>query len=104
MELFIVMDKAFLGRGVFGIFSSLDRAQSFIEELKFHSVVLACPLIGTYGGSGKIYAAHSYDNFHDTHIFEGIYSQNELAYDAVGYKGLIIEFVIDLPGEKKILA
>ncbi len=104
MELFVVMDKALLGRGAFGIFSSLDKAQSFIEELTFHSVVLAFPLIGAYVGPGKIYAAHSYDNFYDTYVFEGIYSQSELAYDAVGQKGLIIEFVIDLPGEKKIIA
>jgi len=104
MELFVVMDKAFLGRGAFGIFSSLDKAQSFMDDLKFHSLVRTFPLIGAYEGPGKIYAAHSYDHFHDTHVFEGIYSQSELAYDAVGQKGLIIEFVIDLPGEKKIIA
>ena len=103
MELFVVMDKAMLGRGVFGIFSSMEIAQSFVRDLTFHSLVLAFPIIGVYEGSGKIYAAHAYDNFYDTHVFDGIYSRSDLAYDAVGQKGLIIEFVIDLPEKKKIV-
>ena len=103
MELFVVMDKSILGRGVFGIFSSMEKARVFIENFNFHCLVTASPLIGTYDGSGKIYAAHSYDNFYDTHIFDGIYSGSELAYDAVGQKGLIIEFIIDLPDEKQII-
>ena len=103
MELFVVMDKSILGRGVFGIFSSMEKAGVFIENFNFHCMVTASPLIGPYDGSGKIYAAHSYDNFYDTHIFEGIYSRSELAYDAVGQKGLIIEFILDLPDEKQII-
>jgi hypothetical protein len=103
MELFVVMDKATLGRGVFGIFSRIEVAESFVKGLTFHSMVLAFPLIGPLDGSGKIYAAHAYDNFYDTHIFDGIYSQSEVAYEAVGQKGLIIEFVLDIPGEKKII-
>lgn len=92
-----------LGRGVFGIFSSMEKAMEFIGSFQFHCLVLAFPLIGAYDESGKIYAAHIYDNFYDTHVFDGIYSQSELAYEAVGQKGLIIEFVIDLPDEKKIV-
>lgn len=103
MELFVVMDKSLLGRGVFGIFSSLEKAQLFIKDFEFHSRVVASPLVGAYDGSGKIYAAHMYDNFYDTHVFDGIYSRSEFAYDAVGQKGLIIEFMIDLPDEKKIV-
>ena len=103
MELFVVMDKSILGRGVFGVFSSMEKAQSFIESFKFHSIVVTSSLIGAYEESGKIYAAHTYDHFYDTHIFDGIYSQSEVAYEAVGQKGLIIEFIIDLPDEKKII-
>ncbi len=103
MELFVVMDKATLGRGALGIFSSMEKARVFVESIEFHSLVVACSLIGAYDGSGKIYAAHTYDNFYDTHMFDGIYSGSELAYEAVGQKGLIIEFIIDLPGEKKII-
>ncbi|MBP1747484.1 MAG: hypothetical protein H6Q52_23 [Deltaproteobacteria bacterium] len=103
MELFVVMDKSMLGRGVFGVFSSREKAQLFIESFEFHSLVEASPLIGTWDESGKIYAAHTYDHFYDTHVFDGIYSQCELAYDVVGQKGLIIEFIIDLPDEKKII-
>jgi hypothetical protein len=104
MELFVVMDKATLGRGALGIFSNREKADVFIESMEFHSLVAVCSLIGAYDGSGKIYAAHTYDTFYDTHMFDGIYSENELAYEAVGQKGLIIEFMIDLPGEKKIIA
>ena len=101
MELFVVMDKSILGRGVFGIFSNMEKAQLFIASFSFHSLVLACELIGDYDGSEKIYAAHTYDHFYDTHVFDGIYSQSELAHEAVGQKGLIIEFVIDLPIDNK---
>lgn len=104
MELFVVMDKATLGRGVLGIFSSREKAHVFVESMAFHSLVAVCPLIGAYDGSAKIYAAHTYDNFYDTHMFDGIYSASDLAYEAVGQKGLIIEFVIDIPEEKKIIA
>jgi hypothetical protein len=104
MELFVVMDKSILGRGVFGIFSSMEKARIFIENFNFHCLVVASPLIGPYKGTGKIYAAHSYDHFYDTHIFDGIYCSGELAYDAVGQKGLVIEFIIDLPDEKQIIS
>jgi hypothetical protein len=103
MELFVVMDKAMLGRGVFGVFSHIDTAESFVADLKFHSIVMVFSLIGPYDGSGKVYAAHSYDHFYDTHVFDGIYSESELAYEAVGQKGLILEFVLDMPAEKRII-
>ena len=103
MELFVVIDKAMLGRGVFGVFSTMEKAQSFIESLEFHSLVLKSLLVGACGESRKIYAAHTYDVFYDTHVFDGIYSSSELAYEAVGQKGLIIEFVIDIPDEKRIV-
>lgn len=107
MELFVVMDKSILGRGVFGVFSSIEKARSFSEDLyrdvHFHSEVKACSIIGEALSSGSVYAAHLYDHFYDTHIFDGIYSQSTVAYDAVGRKGLIIRFVIDFPEDKEIL-
>ncbi len=107
MELFVVMDRSILGRGVFGVFSSYENARSFGDDLyrqtHFQSDIKVCSLIGTPGPSGRVYAAHIYDNFYDTHIFDGIYSEHPLACDAVGKKGLIIRFSIDSPDDKKIL-
>ena len=108
MEFYIVMDKSILGRGVFGVFSSQKKALSFSEDLyrntRFQSDVKACSIIGEPDPSGIVYAAHVYDHFYDTHVFDGIYSQNALAYVAVGMKGLIIRFIVDSPEDKKIVA
>ncbi len=108
MELFVVMDRSILGRGVFAVFSTIERAQSFSDVLyrntRFQSEVKACPIIGGLGDPDRVYAAHFYDDFYDTHVFDGIYSDSNLAYDAVGRKGLIIRFVIDSPEDKEIIA
>ncbi|MDD3845647.1 MAG: hypothetical protein PHC90_04730 [Syntrophorhabdaceae bacterium] len=108
MELFVVMDKSILGRGVFAVFSSPEKAQSFSEDLylntRFRSEVKACSIIGETGASGTVWAAHTYDHFYDTHVFDGIYSDSNLAYDAVGKKGLIIRFIIDSPEDREIIA
>jgi len=90
-----------------GSFPTLKKARSFSEDLyrdvHFPSEVKACSIIGEALPSGSVYAAHLYDHFYDTHIFDGIYSQSTVAYDAVGRKGLIIRFVIDFPEDKEIL-
>jgi len=107
MELFVVMDKSILGRGVFAVFSSIEKAQSFSDDLyrttHFHSEVKVCPIIGGHDTSGRVFAAHFYDHFYDTHVFDGLYSEDVLAYDAVGNKGLIMRFIIDSPEDKEIL-
>jgi len=107
MELFVVMDRSILGRGVFGVFSSYENARSFGDGLyrqtHFQNDIKVCAVIGTTDPSGQVYAAHNYDDFYDTHIFDGIYSEHPLAYDAVGKKGLIIRFAIDSPDDKEIL-
>jgi hypothetical protein len=108
MELFVVMDRSILGRGVFAVFSSIEKARSFSDDMyrntQFQCEVKACPLIGGSDVPGRVYAAHFYDDFYDTHVFDGIYSESNLAYDAVGGKGLIIRFVIDSPEDKEIIA
>jgi hypothetical protein len=108
MEFFIVMDKAMLGQGVFGIFSTVEKAELFSEELyrneHFHSRIITSSLVGIHGETvSLIYAAHLHDNFYDTHIFDGIYTDDDLAYEAVGDRGLILQFVIDCPESKKII-
>lgn len=107
MELYVVMDRSILGRGVFGIFSSYENARSFSDGLysriSFQSDIKAFEMIGAPDPSGHVYAAHLYDHFYDTYVFDGIYSQRLLAYEAVGEKGLIIRFFIDSPDDKEII-
>lgn len=107
MELFVVMDSSILGRGVFAVFSSIERARSFSDDMyrntRFRSEVKTCPVIGGSSSRDRVYAAHFYDDFYDTHVFDGIYSESDLAYDAVGTKGLIIRFVIDSPEDREIV-
>ncbi|NLT23011.1 MAG: hypothetical protein GXX82_08195 [Syntrophorhabdus sp.] len=108
MELFVVMDRSILGRGVFAVFSSIEKARSFSDDMyrntSFQSEVKTCTVIGGPDPSDRVYAAHFYDDFYDTHVFDGIYSESNLAYDAVGRKGLIIRFVIDSPEDREIVA
>ncbi|HOW53536.1 MAG TPA: hypothetical protein PLR60_02685 [Syntrophorhabdaceae bacterium] len=107
MEFFVVMDRSILGRGVFGIFSNYENARSFSDDLyqqtHFQSDIKAFDMIGTPDPSGSVYAAHFYDLFYDTYVFDGIYSQQPLAYEAVGEKGLIIRFFVDSPDNKETL-
>ncbi|MEN6617462.1 MAG: hypothetical protein ABFD12_12975 [Syntrophorhabdus sp.] len=108
MEFFIVMDKATLGQGVFGIFSTMQKAEVFSAELyrekHFHSQIVISSLVGSHDeGITVVYAAHLHDTFYDCEIFYGIYSHNDLAYDAVGDRGLIFQFVIDRPESRKLV-
>jgi hypothetical protein len=36
------------------------------------------------------------------HTLDGLYAESELAFEAVGERGLIVEFVIDIPEKKQI--
>lgn len=108
MEFFIVMDKATLGQGVFGVFSTMQKAQVFSEELyrlkHFHSQIITGSLVGSDDEHiSVVYAAHLHDTFYDCEIFDGIYAHDDLAYDAVGDRGIIIEFVIDRPESRKLI-
>jgi hypothetical protein len=106
MELFVVLDKAFLGRGVFGIFSNREKAEKFVtdlqEETSHTCAISSLPVIGNGGHGETVFAAHVYNHLYDTFVFDGIYAKEAFAYDAVGHKGLIIRFTVDSPGDREI--
>lgn len=100
------MDAMILGKGVFGIFSTVEKAQVFKDQFEastaFGCQVRRISVIGGCGSPKSILAAHSYEQIYDSHIFEGLYAEVLLARDAVGEKGLIVEFVIDAPQSKQV--
>lgn len=103
MKIFVIRDKALLGRGVFAVFSTLDKAQQFLDrsagivrqcgELAELSIVLK----DDAHTPSRVFAAYLYDNLHDSHIFDGLYEDPAIAKDVAGRKGHVVEFVIDLP-------
>ena len=106
MDAFIVSDAMIFGKGVFGIFSTLEKAVCFKEEIekesKYFCEVKKLAVIGTYEFPGNLFAAYTYDALYDMHTLDGLYAKPEHAFEAGGEKGLIVEFVIDVP-EKKII-
>lgn len=107
MDLFVVLDKAFLGRGVFGVFSSMERAEAFAED--FHKKngqpcnAARYSVIGHEENGDAVFAAHLYNDFYDTFVLDGIYAKAVFAFDAVGHKGLVIRFKVDSPDEGEIV-
>ena len=108
MELFVVEDKAFLGRGVFGVFSTEEKAETFAEDFAREQnhlcAVRRLSLIGLKTDGDTVFAAHAYNSFYDTFVVDGIYSGASLALDAVGRKGLVIRFRIDAPEDNEIVS
>lgn len=106
MEVFVVRDAMIFGKGVFGVFSSLEKASSFKEEVekesKYFCEINRLTVIGTYQFPGNVFAAHTYDLLYDMHTLDGLYANSEIAFEAVGERGLIVEFVIDIPEKKQI--
>jgi hypothetical protein len=107
LEVFVVMDKSMMGRGVFGVFSNVERATAFYEDLtpgdRNLLEVKALRVTGVCDPSTSLYVAHAYDDLYDVQVFDGIYATSYLARDASGPKGMIVEFVVDSPGTRKII-
>jgi hypothetical protein len=106
MDVFVVSDAMIFGKGVFGIFSTLDKAVCFKEEFekenKYFCEIRQLTTIGSYTFPNNIFAAYTYDLLYDMHTLDGLYADSELALEAAGERGLINEFVIDVPGMQKI--
>lgn len=114
MELFAIMDKAFLGRGVFGVFSDFARADSYLRECMTVDVPLcevrSMTVVDPWGPggapqglSGFVFVAYVYDQLHDQTVFEGLYPDSLSAREAVGDSGLVVKFCIDAPDTKEIV-
>ena len=107
VDFFVVMDEMVMGQGVFGVFSTIDKARVYVEEFaprtNFRCAVRRLSLIGEEGDSAAVCVAYTHDCIHDVFLLDGLYSDSLLAYDAVGEKGLIVRFVVDRPEEKQTL-
>ncbi|MBA4390787.1 MAG: hypothetical protein C0399_07600 [Syntrophus sp. (in: bacteria)] len=107
MEVFVVIDKMILGRGVLGAFSTNEKARVYMEEPRNLICNIAeirrLTVIGAVEKQDAIFAAHNYDSLYDSYTFEGLYAKQDYALDAVGVNGLTIEFVVDMPESTKII-
>lgn len=103
MRVFAVRDKAWLGRGIFALFSAVDKAERFLDRsagiVKQCGEVAELTIVDEGGADAptKVFAAYLYDDLHDSHIFDGLYRDAALAGDVAGDKGHVVELVIDLP-------
>jgi hypothetical protein len=106
-ELFVVMDKAFFGRGVFGVFSASEKADSCCREIKkeagYETEVRRIAVEGGRSSLHGIFIAHTYDKLHDLHVFDGLYCNAQDAREAAGREGLIVRFLIDQPDSRTII-
>jgi hypothetical protein len=106
VDVFVVRDAMIFGKGVFGIFSTLEKATSFKDEFenesKYFCEINKLSVIGSYEFPDNVFAAHTYDLLYDIHTLDGVYAEQELAFEAVGDRGLIVEFAIDMPEKKQI--
>jgi len=106
MDVYVVSDAMIFGKGVFGVFSTFEKALCFKEEFekesKYFCEIKQLTTIGSYNFPGIIFAAYTYDLLYDMHTLDGLYADSELALEAAGERGLINEFVIDVPGKQKI--
>jgi hypothetical protein len=108
LELFAIVDKAFLGRGVFGVFSDARKANAFLEDTVEKDApqceIRQLSVIGSGAeGSGTVFAAYVYEKLYDITVLDGLYSDHRLARDVAGDNGLVVQFLIDMPGTKKII-
>lgn len=101
------MDQAFFGKGVFAVFSSYEKAwdftEAFVAETNHLCHIRLVPLLGNIAVSNRVYAAHTYDQLHDVHVFDGLYGATSVAHDAAGKGGLVLAFAVDEPESREIL-
>jgi hypothetical protein len=103
MKVYSVRDKAFFGRGIFALFSDGETAQQFLDRAR--GVLRQCGEVAELAVIGKgdplstVFAAYVYDDLHDSHIFDGLYTDAAVAKDVAGRKGHVVKFVIGLPEE-----
>jgi hypothetical protein len=107
VELFVVADEVLMGQGVFGIFSTHDRALTYMEDFQtrthFRCVIMKLAVTGNAAAPDKVCVAYVHDCIHDVFELDGLYGEPLLARDATGDKGLVVEFMIDAPDRKQII-
>ena len=107
MELFVVADEVLMGQGVFGIFSTIERAKAYMEDLAlrtgFRCAINKLEVLGSEASCTKVCVAYNHDTIHDVYLLDGLYALAWDAYDATGDRGLIVEFVVDSPEQKRTI-
>lgn len=107
MELYVVIDRAFLGKGVFAVFSTREKAEDFVGRFERETAnlcdIMKMGVTGLRVSEDSVFAAHAYNDLYDTFFFDGIYDDIFVAYEAVGSKGLIVRCVIDGSDEREIV-
>lgn len=103
MRVAAVRDKALLGRGIFALFSNVEKAERFLRQssgtVKHCGEVTELTILVKDGPHtpSRVFAAYLYDDLHDSHIFDGLYEDPALARDVAGFKGHVVELIIDSP-------
>jgi hypothetical protein len=107
MDAYAVCDAMIFGKGVFGVFSTIEKALHFKSEAEKEGrhvcEIKQLTITGPYEFPGNIFAAYIYDLLYDMYTLDGLYAKFEIASDAAGKRGLIDEFIIDIPGKKKVI-
>ena len=107
MEVFVVADEMIMGRGVFGIFSTPEKAGTFLTDFELREGNrCAITKLKVFGGDRlltRVCAAYNHDCLHDVYLLDGIYAEPDDAREATGDRGMIVEFAIDAPEEKRII-
>lgn len=105
--LFVVMDKHILGRGVFGVFTSNEKAEKYLDETKQEvgclCVVHEMDVIGICHSPEEVFAGYIYDSFYATHVLDGIYGDPLVAREGAGPGGRVVRLVVDSPKELEVL-
>jgi hypothetical protein len=108
MELYVVADEVLMGQGVFGVFSTGERARAYMEHFQsrthFRCTVTKLKVTGSGEHPQKVWVAYVHDCIHDVFELDGLYGEPLLAGDATGNKGSVVEFVIDSPDQKQVLS
>lgn len=106
MDIFVVMDQHILGRGVFGIFSTIEKAEEFMNGYTVETgqlcIINQMSIIGERI-SPRVFGGYIYDSFYDTHVLDGIYADPLDARDGINPGGIVVRYVIDYPDEKELL-
>ncbi|MDR2017664.1 MAG: hypothetical protein LBQ00_02100 [Syntrophobacterales bacterium] len=105
MELFVVTDEMLMGQGVFGVFSTIEKAKVFMEDIQlrtgFRCMIKGLEVFGNEDRCSAVCVAYNHDCIHDVYLLDGLYALPWDAYEATGDRGLIVEFIIDSPEQKR---
>ena len=107
MRLFAVADEMIMGRGVFGVFSTLEKAKEYLQDFElrtgFRCAISKLEVLGGEGDCTTVCVAYNHDCIHDVYLLDGLYASEWDAYEATGDRGLRVEFVVDFPERKRRL-